>query len=102
MLTFIDINNQMRLVSHLDHYAQKVLVEISNLLKGARLMNEERLGISVDEARRILGIGRNLMLELVKLDGFPAVRFKRKIIINKELMIKWFAENSGKYDGYKY
>lgn len=42
------------------------------------------------------------MLELVKLDGFPAVRFKRKIIINKELMIKWFAENSGKYDGYKY
>lgn len=62
----------------------------------------ERLGISVDEAREILGIGKNLMLELVKLDGFPAVRFKRKIIINKELMIKWFAENSGKYDGYKY
>lgn len=62
----------------------------------------EKLGISVDEARKILGIGRNLMLELVKLDGFPAVRLKRKIIINKELMIKWFAENSGKYDGYKY
>ena len=46
----------------------------------------ERLGISVDEAREILGIGKNLMLELVKLDGFPAVRFKRKIIINKELI----------------
>lgn len=65
-------------------------------------IDTEKLGISVDEARQILGIGRNLMLELVKLDGFPAVRFKRKIIINKELMIKWFAENSGKYDGYKY
>lgn len=65
-------------------------------------MEEERLGISVDEARKILGIGRNLMLKLVKLEGFPAVRFKRKIIINKELMIKWFAENYGKYDGYKY
>lgn len=65
-------------------------------------MEEERLGISVDEARKILGVGRNLMLELVKLEGFPAVRFKRKIIINKELMIKWFAENYGKYDGYKY
>lgn len=65
-------------------------------------MEEERLGISIDEARKILGIGRNLMLELLKLEGFPAVRFKRKIIINKELMIKWFAENYGKYDGYKY
>lgn len=65
-------------------------------------MEEKRLGISVDEARKILGIGRNLMLELVKLEGFPAVRFKRKIIINKELMIKWFAENYGKYDGYNY
>lgn len=65
-------------------------------------INTEKLGISIDEARKILSIRRNLMLELVKLDGFPAVRFKRKIIINKELMIKWFAENSGKYDRYKY
>lgn len=38
-------------------------------------MEEERLGISVDEARKILGIGRNLMLELVKLEGFPAIRY---------------------------
>ena len=65
-------------------------------------MNEERLGISVDKARKILGIGKNLMLELVKLYGFLAVSFKRKIIINKELMIKWFAKNYGKYNGYKY
>jgi len=43
-------------------------------------IDTEKLGISVDEARKILGIGRSLMLELVKLDGFPAVRFKRKKI----------------------
>lgn len=42
---------------------------------------DERIGISIDEARKMLGIGRNLMLELVKLDGFPAVKFKRKIIV---------------------
>ena len=40
-----------------------------------------KFGISVDEARKKLGIGRNLMLKLVKVDGFPAIRFKRKIII---------------------
>lgn len=51
------------------------------------ITNEEntKLGLTVDEAREMLGIGRNLMLQLVKVKGFPAVRFKRKIIINKEL-----------------
>ena len=56
-----------------------------------------KLGLTVDEAREMLGIGRNLMLKLVKVKGFPAVRFKRKIIINKELLPKWFEENSGEY-----
>ena len=62
----------------------------------------EKIGKSIDEARKILGIGRNLMLELVKLDGFPAVKFKRKIIVNKEMLPKWFAENCGQYDDYEY
>lgn len=62
----------------------------------------ERLGITIEEARKMLGIGRNLMLKLVKLNGFPAIRFKRKIIINKELLPKWFAENYGQYGGYNY
>lgn len=62
--------------------------------------SKEKLGISIDEAREMLGIGRNLMLELVKVDGFPAIKFKRKIIINKELLPKWFAENYGHYGEY--
>lgn len=45
----------------------------------------------------MLGIGRNLMLKLVKVKGFPAVRFKRKIIINRGLLPKWFEENCGEY-----
>ena len=58
-------------------------------------MNSEaeiiKFGITVDEARKRLGIGRNLMLKLVKVEGFPAIRFKRKIIIpeyNHILIIK--------------
>ena len=62
--------------------------------------SNNKLGITIDEAREMLGIGRNLMLELVKVEGFPAIRFKRKIIINKDLLSKWFAENCGKYGGY--
>lgn len=61
-----------------------------------------KLGLTVDEAREMLGIGRNLMLQLVKVEGFPAVKFKRKIIINKELLPQWFAENFGQYGNYHY
>lgn len=61
-----------------------------------------KLGITVDEARKQLGIGRNLMLKLVKLDGFPAIRFKRKIIINGKKLQEWFDQNYGQYGGYSY
>ena len=45
---------------------------------------EDKLGLTVDEAAKMLGIGKNLMLKLVTVPGFPAIRFKRKIIINKK------------------
>ncbi len=61
-----------------------------------------RIGITVEEARKQLGIGRNLMLKLVKVEGFPAIRFKRKIIINGEKLQEWFDQNYGQYGGYSY
>lgn len=68
------------------------------------LVNSEyiKFGISVEEARKQLGIGRNLMLKLVKVPGFPAIRFKRKIIINKNKLQDWFDQNYGQYGGYSY
>lgn len=62
--------------------------------------SNNRIGITVDEACKILGIGRNLMLQLVHIKGFPAIIFKRKIIINKELLQPWFNENCGRYGNY--
>ena len=68
-------------------------------------MNNEKFdipkfGISVDEARKQLGIGRNLMLKLVTVPGFPAIRFKRKIIINETKLQEWFDQNYGTYGKY--
>lgn len=57
----------------------------------------EKLSITVEEAAKLLGVGRNTMLEFVKMDGFPAIRLKRKIIIDKEALPKWFSNNYGKY-----
>ena len=65
-------------------------------------MENEKLSISVDEAAKLLGIGRNLMLKLVTVKGFPAIRFKRKIIINKSKLQEWFNENAGVYGNYDY
>lgn len=59
--------------------------------------NNDRLSITVDEATKLLGVGRNTMLEFVKMDGFPAIKLKRKIIIDKEALPKWFFNNYGKY-----
>ena len=59
-----------------------------------------KFGISVNEARKRLGIGRNLMLKLVTVPGFPAIRFKRKIIINGAKLQEWFDTNYGTYGKY--
>lgn len=64
---------------------------------GEIYIDNKWLVLTVDEVRKMLGIGKNLMLKLVKVKDFPAVRFKRKIIINKELLPKWFEENCGEY-----
>lgn len=64
--------------------------------------SNDKIGISVDEAAALLGIGRNLMLKLVTVPGFPYIRFKKKIIINKSKLQQWFDENPGTYGNYKY
>ena len=63
---------------------------------------KDRIGLTVDEAAELLGIGKNLMLKLTTVEGFPAIRFKRKIIINKKKLQEWFDENPGTYGNYKY
>ena len=62
--------------------------------------NNDRILITVEEARKLLGIGRNLMLELVKVKGFPVIKFKRKILINKAKLQEWINENYGEYGEY--
>lgn len=57
------------------------------------LDNNDRLSITVDEAAKLLGVGRNTMHEFVKMDGFPAIKLKRKIIIEQEALPKWFSNN---------
>ena len=52
-------------------------------------MEKEKLSLTIDEAAEMMGVGRNMMLKIAKIDSFPAVQFK-KIIINKKQFIQWF------------
>lgn len=51
---------------------------------------DDKLTITVDEAAKMIGVGKNIMLDLVKKDNFPSVKFDRKILINKRQFIQWF------------
>jgi len=54
----------------------------------------EKIGINVEEASKILGISKQLMTELTRQKGFPCIRFKRRIVINKGKLLDWFENNS--------
>lgn len=53
--------------------------------------------ITIEEARKCLNLGRNTMLKLAKVKGFPALYFKRKILIDKNELPNWFRKNYGQW-----
>lgn len=57
----------------------------------------EKIGLNVKEAADLMGISKNLMMELIKEPDFPCIKFKRRIVINRKLLQEWFDKNSGKY-----
>ena len=58
---------------------------------------DEKIGINIKEASEILGISKQLMTELTKLKDFPCIKFKRRIVINKNKLQDWFDKNSGRF-----
>ncbi|MDR0979040.1 MAG: helix-turn-helix domain-containing protein [Lachnospiraceae bacterium] len=56
----------------------------------------EKITLTVKETAKSLGICEELVRDLVKTNGFPAIHFKRKIIINKAGLLKWLDNNNGK------
>lgn len=53
-------------------------------------MEKEKLSLTIDEAAEMMGVGRNMMLKIAKMDSFPAIQFEKKIIINKKQFVQWF------------
>lgn len=58
---------------------------------------EETLYISVEQAVKKTGIGRNKMLKFAKMNGFPAIITPHKIQIDSEMLPIWLRQHYGKY-----
>ncbi len=60
--------------------------------------NEEQpILITVEKACKLMNIGRNKMLDLVKMKGFPALIFPHKILIDKNQLPLWISKNYGTF-----
>lgn len=45
------------------------------------MVSQERLAFSVEEARKLLGLGRGSMYEAVRIGQIPSIRIGRRILI---------------------
>ncbi len=55
-------------------------------------MEEKRLTLSVKEAARLLGIGRNLAYDRVKTGEIPVIRIGRRLLVPRSALEKLLAE----------
>lgn len=63
-------------------------------------MSTEKLTYSVEELARSLGISKPVAYELIKREGFPAIRVsERRIIIPVEALRTWLNANVGMIGG---
>lgn len=67
----------------------------SNEKKSFTKIDTEPVLISVEQACKIVGIGRNTMLKLAKIKGFPALILPGKILIDKDEIHNWVKLNYG-------
>ena len=54
------------------------------------------LMLSVPEVAAVLGISQAGAYELVRTDGFPALKVGSRIVVPKEKFIEWINENTAK------
>lgn len=60
-------------------------------------MEEVKPYFNLKEAAAYIGINEKLMKKITYQEGFPCMRAERRIIIQREAMDKWFANNSNKF-----
>lgn len=52
--------------------------------------------VSVKEAARIMGVGKDVMYKLVKQPGFPSVKIGNKYVVRRSGLEEWLRIHQGK------
>ena len=60
--------------------------------------DDRPLTLTVMEVAEALRISRAGAYDLVRTEGFPALRIGSRIVIPKEKFIEWMNENTGKWN----
>ncbi|WP_177166194.1 helix-turn-helix domain-containing protein [Selenomonas ruminantium] len=55
-------------------------------------MDEEKILLTVKEFAKVSGLGENCIRNLVHVEGFPALKNGRKVMIHKRAADKWLEE----------
>lgn len=59
-------------------------------------VKQERLTLSVPEAAALIGVSTSKMYELVRSEGFPAIRVGKRVLVNAKKLEAWLDEMTEK------
>ena len=57
---------------------------------------QERLTLSVPEAAALIGVSPSKMYEIVRIEGFPAIRVGKRVLVNAKRLEVWLDEMTEK------
>ncbi|MHB8084792.1 MAG: helix-turn-helix domain-containing protein [Dehalococcoidia bacterium] len=60
------------------------------------MADEAKLTLSVEQAGKILGIGRSLAYDLARRDELPVIRFGKRILVSRPALEKMLSEVKAK------
>ena len=55
-----------------------------------------KLTLTVPEAAELVGVSTSKMYEIVRIQGFPALRFGKRILVNAKKLETWLDEQAEK------
>ena len=75
---------------------QALMLQIATTKRRVRAISVVKLGMTIDEAAEISGIGRNTMRKLVEWGKLPVLKVGRKTIIRTDTLEQFMSANQGR------
>ena len=71
-------------------------LQMATIERRGRAISVVKLGVTIDEAAEISGIGRNTMRKLVEWGKLPVLKVGRKTIIRTDTLEQFMSANQGR------